>query len=54
LRESIVKPLQDIEEIKKRHNIIEEFLKDPVLLDKVVIKLKNVADLDNILTRLAL
>ena len=54
LRESIVKPLQDVDEIKKRHNIIEEFSKDPVLLDKVVIQLKNVADLDNILTRLAL
>ena len=54
LRESIVKPLQNIEEIDKRQNIIEEFFKNPILLDKVTFKLKKVADLDNILTRLAL
>ena len=54
LRDSIVKPLQDIDEIKKRQDIIEEFLKNPILLDKVTNKLKMVADLDNILTRLAL
>jgi DNA mismatch repair ATPase MutS len=35
LRESIVKPLQNIEEIERRQDIIEEFLKNPVLLDKV-------------------
>ena len=54
LRESIVKPLQDIDEINKRQDIIEEFLKDSILLDKVTTELKQVADLDNILTRLAL
>ena len=54
LREVIVKPLQDIEEINKRQDIIEEFLKDSILLDKVSSELKQVADLDNILTRLAL
>jgi len=54
LRESIVKPLQNIEEIERRQDIIEEFLKNPVLLDKVTWELKQVADLDNILTRLAL
>ena len=54
LREAIVKPLQDIDEINKRQDIIEEFLKDSILLDKVTSELKQVADLDNILTRLAL
>ena len=54
LRESIVKPLQDIDEIEKRQDIIEEFLKDSILLDKVTSELKQVSDLDNILTRLAL
>jgi len=54
LREQIVKPLQNISEIEKRHNIIEEFLKNPILLDKITDKLKIVSDLDNILTRLSL
>lgn len=54
LREAITKPLQDIKEIEKRQDIIEEFLKDTILLDKVSNKLKLVSDLDNILTRLAL
>jgi DNA mismatch repair protein MutS len=54
LRNAIVNPLQDISEIEKRQNIIEEFLLDKILLDKVTEKLKMVADLDNILTRLSL
>ena len=54
LREAIVKPLQDLSEIEKRQDIIEEFLKDTILLDKVTNNLKLVSDLDNILTRLAL
>ncbi len=54
LREAIVKPLQDIDEINRRQDIIEEFLKDSILLDKVTTELRNVSDLDNILTRLAL
>jgi len=54
LRESIVKPLQDIWEIEKRQDIIEEFLKNSILLNKVSSELKQVSDLDNILTRLAL
>jgi len=54
LKNSIIRPLQDIEEIKKRQDIIEEFLKYPVLLNKVTQELKHVSDLDNILTRLSL
>lgn len=54
LREAIVKPLQDVSEIERRQNIISEFLKSPIILDKVSSMLRNVADLDNILTRLAL
>ncbi len=54
LREQIIKPLQDIKEIEKRQDMIEEFLKSPVLLDKVQWHLKYVSDVDTILNRLAL
>ena len=54
LRDAIVSPLQNIEKINKRLDIIEQFLENPILLDKVTTKLKQVADIDNILTRLAL
>lgn len=54
LRNSIIKPLQDIIEIEKRQDIIESFLSNPILLDKVTSSLSRVSDLDNILTRLAL
>ncbi len=54
LRDSILNPLQDEKQINNRLDIIEEFLKNPVLLDKVTTKLKYVSDLDSILNRLAL
>ena len=54
LRDAIISPLQDVEKINKRLDIINEFLQNPILLDKVTKELKQVADLDNILTRLAL
>ncbi len=54
LREQIIKPLQDIEEIEKRQDMIEEFVNSPVLLDKVQWHLKYVSDIDTILNRLAL
>ncbi len=54
LRESILKPLQKKEEIEARLDMIDEFLKNPVLLDKVQNHLKYVSDLDSILNRLAL
>jgi DNA mismatch repair ATPase MutS len=54
LREAILKPLQKKEEIETRLDIIDEFLKNPILLDKVQNHLKYVSDLDTILNRLAL
>jgi DNA mismatch repair ATPase MutS len=49
-----LKPLQKKEEIETRLDMIDEFLKNPVLLDKVQNHLKYVSDLDSILNRLAL
>ena len=54
LREQIIKPLQDIKEIEKRQDMIEEFVENPVLLDKIQWHLKYVSDIDTILNRLAL
>ncbi len=54
LKSAIISPLQDINKINKRLDIIEEFLSSPILLDKVSNELKQVTDLDNLLTRLAL
>lgn len=54
LREAILKPLQNKDEIEDRLDMIDEFLKAPVLLDKVQNHLKYVSDLDAILNRLAL
>nr|MDD3719813.1 hypothetical protein [Candidatus Gracilibacteria bacterium] len=54
LRESILKPLQDKERIDNRLDMIDEFLKNSVLLDKVQNHLKYVSDIDAILNRLAL
>jgi DNA mismatch repair protein MutS len=54
LRENIIKPLQNKKDIENGLDLIEEFLSNPILLDKVNNKLKLVSDLDNILTRLAL
>ncbi len=54
LRDQIIKPLQDIDEINKRQDMIEEFLWNPVLLDKIQSELKFVSDVDTILNRLAL
>lgn len=54
LRESILKPLQKKEEIDSRLDMIDEFLKNSVLLDKVQNHLKYVSDIDAILNRLAL
>ncbi|MDD3302200.1 MAG: hypothetical protein PHN31_01475 [Candidatus Gracilibacteria bacterium] len=54
LREAILKPLQSKEEIDSRLDMVEEFLNNPVLLDKVQNHLKYVSDIDAILNRLAL
>jgi DNA mismatch repair protein MutS len=54
LRENIVKPSRDIAYIKNRHDMIEQFLSNPILLDSITQKLKYVSDLDAIMTRLSL
>lgn len=54
LKYSLTKPLQDIEKIKLRQEVIEEFLEDQILLDKVQDKLKMVWDIDLILNRLSI
>ncbi len=52
--ESILKPLNSKEEIEKRQNFIEEFLKDKSLLDKVRNELQYVSNINWILNRIAL
>lgn len=54
LREQIIKPLQNIDEITQRHSYINEFYNDKILLDEVRQKLVYVADIDSILNRIAL
>ena len=54
LREQIIKPLQNKNNIEDRLNFIEEFLNNKILLDKVREKLKFVWNIDSILNRLAL
>jgi len=49
-----VRPSRDITYIKNRHDMIEQFLNNPILLDQVTQKLKYVSDLDAIMTRLSL
>ena len=54
LRDALVTPLLDIKQIEKRQQIIAEFLKDKVLLERIQNELKMIADIDTLLTRLAL
>jgi len=54
LREQIVKPLNNIDEIQKRLNFIEEFTKNKILLDNVRKHLEYVSNINSILNRLAL
>ena len=54
LRENIVRPSRDIAYIKQRHDMIEQFLENPILLDSISQKLKYISDLDAIMTRLSL
>ena len=54
LRDQIIKPLQDIDEINNRYDMIQEFLENPVLLSKIQWELKYVSDVDTILNRIAL
>ena len=54
LREQIIKPLNNLDEIKKRQDFIEEFTKNKILLDKVQKELEWVSNINSILNRLAL
>lgn len=54
LREQIIKPLNNLEEINKRLDFIDELLKDKILLDKIRKKLENVSNINFILNRLSL
>ena len=54
LREQIIHPLQDIQEIERRQEYISCFVEDKQLLDKVSQQLKYVADIDAILNRISL
>lgn len=54
LKQTLIKPLYNVEQIQKRQKFIEEFLKDKILLDEVRQKLSYISDIDAILNRLAL
>lgn len=54
LKEQIIKPLNNIEQIQKRLDFVEEFTKNKILLDKVRTELEYVSNINSILNRLAL
>lgn len=54
LYESILKPLNNLEEIKKRQDFIEEILKDKMLLDKIRKELSWISNINWILNRISL
>ena len=54
LREQIIKPLNNIDEIQKRLDFIDEFTKNKILLDKTRKELEYVSNINSILNRLAL
>jgi len=54
LREQILRPLQDIKEIKNRQKFIKILKDNPILLSKIQTKLKSIWDIDAILTRISL
>lgn len=54
MKDAIIKPLTDKKEIQRRLDITEELFHNKILLENIREKEKYIADLDNILTRLAL
>jgi len=54
LKEQLIKPLNNVDEIQKRLDFIEEFTKNKILLDKTRAKLEYVSNINSILNRLAL
>lgn len=53
LRENILHPMKDEKEIQKRLQLVEAFLQDKILLEKIRDKLSYISDIDAILNRLA-
>lgn len=54
LREQILHPLQDIASIQERQNMLEAFIKDTILLDKIRTQLAYISNIDALLSRLSL
>lgn len=54
LYQNILEPLHKQEQIQERQSFVEEFLQQPMLLDKVRTKLTCIANIQNILNRIAL
>lgn len=54
LKQTLVRPSKNKQEIEEKHAYIQAFLQDPILLDSVRGHLQYVSDLDAILNRLAL
>ena len=54
LRDQIIKPLNNIDEIKNRIDFIDELIKDKILLDEIRNELEYVSNINSILNRLAL
>lgn len=54
LREQILHPLKEVDDIKKRQKFISWFSQDTILLDKVRTELKWIIDIDMFLSRLSL
>ena len=54
LQQALIKPEKDKQEIIKRQDFIKEFYNNSILLDKVQNKMKYIADIDALLTRLVL
>lgn len=52
LKESILSPLADIEQIVARQNSVELFLSDRILHDDLIDNLSSVADLERVMTRI--
>ncbi|MGL4969107.1 MAG: DNA mismatch repair protein MutS, partial [Fusobacteriaceae bacterium] len=52
LKKIIKNPLRNIEEIEKRQNHVEFFIRNPLLREEILEKLKNVYDIERILGKL--
>ncbi len=53
LRSWLAMPLKDLEEIQKRHNVVETFVNHPGAVEEVQERLSNIGDLERIISRAA-